>query len=74
MRSRNNTIIATWNIRTLSQLGKLKELTHEMENYNWHILGICETRWKTVEKYQRMNGIGPTIVEKMTGMQMELAS
>ena len=46
MRSRNNTIIATWNVRTLSQLGKVKEFTHEMENYNWHILGMCETRWK----------------------------
>ena len=44
--SSNNTIIATWNVRTLSQLGKLKELTHEMENYNWHILRMCETRWK----------------------------
>ena len=30
--SRDNTIIATWNVRTLSQVGKLKELTHEMEN------------------------------------------
>ena len=43
---RDNTIIATWNLRTLSQVDKLKELTHEVENYNWHILGICETRWK----------------------------
>ena len=34
MRSRDNTIIATWNVRTLSQVGKLKELTHELENYN----------------------------------------
>ena len=40
MRSRDNTIIATLNVRTLSQL-----CTHEIENYNWHILGMCETRW-----------------------------
>ena len=56
MRSRNNTIIATWNVRTLSQLGKLKELTHEMEYYNWHILGLCETRWKNSGEVQTDDG------------------
>ena len=44
---RGNTITTgTWNVRTLNQTGKLKELTHEMERYKWHILGLCETRWK----------------------------
>ena len=47
MRSRDNTIIATWNVRTIRQVGKLKELTHELENYNWHNLGMCETRWRS---------------------------
>ena len=56
MRSRDNTIIATWKVRTLSQVGKLKELTHEMENYNWHILGMCETRWKNSGEVQTDEG------------------
>ena len=56
IRSRNNTIIATWNVRTLIQLGKLKDLTHEMENYNWHILGMCETRWKNSGEVQTDEG------------------
>ena len=56
LRSRDNTIIATWNVRTLSQIGKLKELTHEMENYNWHILGMCETRWKNSGEVQTDEG------------------
>jgi len=45
IRGRNNIAIATWNVRTLAQSGKLKELTHEMERYNWHIVGLCEARW-----------------------------
>ena len=56
MRSRNNTIIATLNVITVSQLGKLKELTHEMEYYNWHILGMCETRWKNSGEVQTDEG------------------
>ena len=46
LRSRNKLIIGTWNVRTLHAQGKLKELTHEMTNYDWHIIGLCEVRWK----------------------------
>ena len=46
LRGREYTSIATWNVRTLSQTGKLKELTHELERYKWHMIGLCETRWK----------------------------
>ena len=40
--------IATWNVRTLAQTGKLKELEHELKRYSWHVIGLCETRWKSV--------------------------
>lgn len=33
-------------VTTLRQSGKLKELTHKMERYNWQLLGPCEHRWK----------------------------
>jgi len=48
IRARNNTIIGTWNVRTLRAAGKVEELTHEMSRYHWHILGLCEVRWKNM--------------------------
>ena len=36
--------IGTWNVRTLN--GKIDELTYELEQYKWDILGLCETRLK----------------------------
>ena len=35
---RDNNTIGTWNTKTL---GKLQELTHEMDRYRWNILGLC---------------------------------
>ena len=46
MRIRNNTVIGTWNVRTLSATGKLYELVHELKRYQWQIIGISEMRWK----------------------------
>ena len=46
IRGRDNITIGTWNTRTLRAAGKLQELTHEMDRYRWHILGLCEMRWK----------------------------
>ncbi|CAM5125605.1 unnamed protein product [Eretmochelys imbricata] len=43
---RDNITIATWNVRTVRQIGRLKELTYEMEQYTWHLLGISEVIWK----------------------------
>ena len=37
--------VGTWNVRTLSAVGKLKELCHTMERYTWNILGLSEVRW-----------------------------
>lgn len=42
---RNETIIGTWNVRTLYACGKVKELTHELGRYRWDILGLAEVRW-----------------------------
>ena len=44
IRARSNTIIGTWNVRTLKNIGKLEELEHELTRYNWNILGLCESR------------------------------
>jgi len=41
----SNTIVGTWNVRTLNQCGKLKELTYELERYRWDIIGLSEVRW-----------------------------
>lgn len=37
--------IGTWNVRTLLQTGKLKNLIMEMERMDLQILGIAEMRW-----------------------------
>ena len=37
--------IATWNIRTLYEQGKLANACQEMSRLNIHILGLSETRW-----------------------------
>ena len=37
--------IGTWNVRTLYQCGKVKELTHELQRYSWDIIGLAEVRW-----------------------------
>ena len=42
--------------RTLAQTGRLQELTHEMEHYTWHILGLCEVRWKALGEHQTEDG------------------
>ena len=40
-----NLIIATWNVRTLYQAGKLDNAIQEMKKMKIDILGIAETRW-----------------------------
>ena len=37
--------IATWNVRTLYQTGKVVQVIKESENYNLAILGVTEMRW-----------------------------
>ncbi|GFO50026.1 craniofacial development protein 2-like [Plakobranchus ocellatus] len=42
--------IATWNIRTLLQKGKLENIKQEMERMKFNILGLSEVRWKGAGK------------------------
>ena len=37
LRARENIVIGTWNTRTLGQDGKIEELVHEMDRYNWNV-------------------------------------
>ena len=38
-----NVIIGTWNVRTLNQCGKLKELIYTLDMYRWNIIGLSQT-------------------------------
>ena len=53
---RNFISLATWNVRTLNQTEKLEELTHELENYRWDMVGLCEVRWKNFGEHQTEDG------------------
>ena len=37
--------IATWNVRTLYQEGKIENVIQEMNRMNLNIVGLAETRW-----------------------------
>lgn len=39
------TKIATWNVRTLYQTGKLAQAVREMDRLKLDVLGVSETRW-----------------------------
>ena len=41
--------IGTQNVRTLAEIGQLKELCYEMEKYKWHVLGLSEVKWPDEE-------------------------
>ena len=43
--SSETAIIGTWNVRTLYACGKIKELEHELQHYEWDIIGLAEIRW-----------------------------
>ncbi|GFO43632.1 LOW QUALITY PROTEIN: craniofacial development protein 2-like [Plakobranchus ocellatus] len=42
--------MATWNIRTLLQKGKLENIKQEMKRMKLNILGLSEVRWKRAGK------------------------
>ena len=37
--------IATGNVRSMFQAGKLDNVIQEMDNMIFDVLGLCETRW-----------------------------
>ena len=52
IRGRDDISIATWNVKTLAQTGRLQEVTHELDRYTWHVVGLCEKghtllQWRT---------------------------
>ena len=42
---KTTTRIGYWNVRTMYETGKLKQVTSEMRRYNLDILGVSECRW-----------------------------
>ena len=46
IRIRDNTVIGTWNVRTMSATGKMYELIYELKIYQWMITDISEMTWK----------------------------
>ena len=48
-----NLVIATWNVRTLYQVGKLDNVIQEMKKMKIEILGIVETRWTESGKIRK---------------------
>ena len=46
--------IATWNVRSLNEKGKLENLKREMQKTKINVLGLSEVRW--LESEDRMSG------------------
>jgi len=55
--SRKSTRIATWNVRTMFQIGKAENVAREMTRNNIGILGITEARWNGSGECFLNNGI-----------------
>jgi exonuclease III len=47
---KNKIRVATWNVRTLLQAGKLKELCETAERYHLDVVGVQEVRWDGKDK------------------------
>ena len=48
--------IATWNVRTLNQVGKTVQVTSEMRKYAIDILGVSECRWTGFGQLRTVTG------------------
>lgn len=53
---RQNLKVATWNVRTLLQPGKLKELCDEATLYQLDLVGVQEVRWQGKGKMMSTSG------------------
>lgn len=56
LRTRDNIVIGTWNVRTLKDEGKIHELIHEMNRSRWNLLGICKMCWKSIGETTTVEG------------------
>ena len=50
------TRIGFWNVRTLREYGKLKQVEKEMTSYKLDIMGLSEIRWKEKGETKTQNG------------------
>ena len=50
------TRIGFWNVSTLRQYGKLKQVEKELTNYKLHIMGLSEVQWKDDGEIKTQNG------------------
>ena len=50
---KNTTMLATLNVRTLLQPGKLKNEIREIERFKWKIIGWSEMRWNGLVTIQK---------------------
>jgi hypothetical protein len=50
------TRIGFWNVRTLREYGKLKQVEKEMNNYRLNVMGLSEIRWKDNGEIKTQNG------------------
>jgi hypothetical protein len=48
--------IGFWNIRTLREYGKLKQVEKEMTSYKLDIMGLSEKRWKDNGEIKTQDG------------------
>ena len=58
--------LGTWNVRTLHQTGNLSLLLHQLEKFDWEIMGVSETHWTDTgdfvqEGYQILSSANSTI-------------
>ena len=56
IRARKDIVLGTWNVRTLRADGQLEILEHELERYQWEIIGLAEMRWKGFGETSTDNG------------------
>ena len=51
------TKIGIWNVRTLSESGRLRQAAACMQSYDLHILGMSEVRWNGFGEVSIQDGV-----------------